>query len=81
MAAKEDAAVGSLVRLLIRAAGKQEAAQSAALRPWAAQVAFYEVVTTLFYEAPRRTLRLWFANLFKIGVVTGMLADALKLGS
>ncbi len=43
-------------------------------------VVFYEVVTNAFYEADERTLRLYFANFFKIGVVTGLLADAVKLG-
>jgi len=41
---------------------------------------FYEVVTTIFYSTPNPSLKLWFANYFKIGVVVSMLADALKLG-
>ena len=40
---------------------------------------FYETVTHLFYTAEKKTLRLWFANCFKIGVVAAMVADALKL--
>lgn len=43
-------------------------------------VLFYEIVTNAFYESEEKTLRLWFANAFKVGVVTGMLADAVKLG-
>lgn len=43
-------------------------------------VLFYEVVTNAFYEAEEKTLALWFANSFKVGVVTGLLADAIKLG-
>lgn len=41
---------------------------------------FYEVVTTIFYSTPNPSLKLWFANYFKIGVVVAMLADAVKLG-
>lgn len=41
---------------------------------------FYEVVTTIFYSTPNPSLKLWFANYFKIGVVVSMLADAVKLG-
>lgn len=41
---------------------------------------FYEVVSRLFYGATRPSLKLWFANWFKIGVVLSMLADAIKLG-
>ena len=43
-------------------------------------VVFYEVVTHAFYEAEEKTLRLYFLNSFKVGVVTGLLADAIKLG-
>lgn len=43
-------------------------------------VVFYEVVTQAFYSARTKTLRLYFANWFKVGVVTGLLADAIKLG-
>lgn len=43
-------------------------------------VVFYEVVTHTFYEAEEKTLRLYFLNFFKLGVVTGLLADAIKLG-
>jgi hypothetical protein len=41
---------------------------------------FYEIVSRLFYSAKRPSLKLWFANWFKIGVVFSMLADAIKLG-
>lgn len=40
---------------------------------------FYEAVTKAFYDAERKTLRLWFLNCFKMGVVAAMVADALKL--
>ena len=41
---------------------------------------FYEAVTKLFYSSPRPSLKLWFANSFKIGMTLSMLADAIKLG-
>jgi hypothetical protein len=41
---------------------------------------FYEIVSRLFYGATRPSLKLWFANWFKLGVVLSMLADAIKLG-
>lgn len=41
---------------------------------------FYEIVSRLFYGTDRPSLKLWFANWFKIGVVLSMLADAIKLG-
>jgi hypothetical protein len=41
---------------------------------------FYEIVSASYYNAKVKTLRLQFANLFKIGVVTACLADAVKLG-
>ena len=41
---------------------------------------FYEVVTNLFYSSPKPSLKLWFANAFKIGMTASMLADAVKLG-
>lgn len=43
-------------------------------------LAFYEAVTFAFYRAKVRTLRLYFANFFKVGVTAALLADALKLG-
>lgn len=42
---------------------------------------FYEVVSNAFYSAARPSLRLWFANFFKMGVVAALMADAIKLGS
>jgi Protein of unknown function (DUF565) len=42
---------------------------------------FYEVVSNAFYSSERPSLRLWFANFFKIGVVAALMADAIKLGS
>lgn len=42
---------------------------------------FYEVVSNAFYSAERPSLRLWFANFFKMGVVAALMADAIKLGS
>eukprot|EP00890_Picochlorum_soloecismus_P001244 jgi/Picsp_1/211/NSC_00210-R1_protein len=41
---------------------------------------FYEIVSNLFYGAKRPSLKLWFANFFKIGMTASMLADAVKLG-
>lgn len=41
---------------------------------------FYEIVSKAFYGAAKPSLRLWFANCFKIGVVVAMMADAVKLG-
>jgi hypothetical protein len=41
---------------------------------------FYEAVSRAFYAAERRTLRLWFAQWFKLGLVAALLVDALKLG-
>jgi len=44
---------------------------------------FYEVVTALFYrngKLSRKSLKMWFANYFKMGVVLSSLADAIKLG-
>lgn len=41
---------------------------------------FYEIVSRLFYQSKRPSLKLWFANYFKLGVVLSMLADAIKLG-
>lgn len=41
---------------------------------------FYEMISRLFYGAKRPSLKLWFANWFKLGVVLSMLADAIKLG-
>lgn len=42
---------------------------------------FYEVVSAAFYGSERPTLRAWFANYFKIGVLAAALTDALKLGA
>jgi hypothetical protein len=42
---------------------------------------FYEAVSAAFYGASKPTLRLWFANYFKMGLVAATMADALKLGS
>ena len=42
---------------------------------------FYEVVSNAFYSSDRPSLRLWFANYFKLGVVAALMADAIKLGS
>ncbi len=42
---------------------------------------FYEVVSNAFYSSERPSLRLWFANFFKLGVVAALMADAIKLGS
>lgn len=44
---------------------------------------FYEVVTKLFYSKgslSKRSLKMWFVNYFKMGVVLSCLADAIKLG-
>jgi len=41
---------------------------------------FYEIVSNLFYGAKRPSLKLWFANFFKIGMTASMIADAVKLG-
>jgi hypothetical protein len=44
---------------------------------------FYEVVTNLFYSEgslSRKSLKMWFVNYFKMGVVLSCLADAIKLG-
>ena len=41
---------------------------------------FYEIVSNLFYGAKKPSLKLWFANFFKIGMTASMLADAVKLG-
>jgi len=43
-------------------------------------VIFYEVVSALFYGTKRPSLRAWFANYFKLGLVAAAMADALKLG-
>lgn len=42
---------------------------------------FCEVVTHLYYTAEKPTLRLWFLNCFKLGLIASLLADAAKLGS
>ena len=42
---------------------------------------FYEVVSSAFYGADKPSLRLWFANFFKLGVVCALLAEAVKLGA
>lgn len=45
---------------------------------------FYEVVTRLFYSEgslSSKSLKMWFVNYFKMGVVLSCLADAIKLGS
>ena len=39
-----------------------------------------ETVTTAFYRAKQITLRLWFANFFKNGVLVAMMLDCMKLG-
>lgn len=44
-------------------------------------VIFYEIVSSAFYGAENPSLRLWFANFFKLGVVSALLADAIKLGA
>lgn len=43
-------------------------------------VAFCEVVSAQYYTAPRITLKLQFANCFKIGIISALMADAFKLG-
>lgn len=40
-----------------------------------------QVVTHLYYSAEKPSLRLWFANCFKMGLIASLLADAAKLGS
>lgn len=42
---------------------------------------FYELITHLYYTAPVKTLKLQFANYFKIGLVSASLAECLKLGA
>ena len=44
---------------------------------------FCEVITHLYYTQPagQRSLRLWFANCSKMGLIASLLADAAKLGS
>ncbi len=44
---------------------------------------FYELVTRLFYSEgnlSKKSLKMWFVNYFKMGVVLSCLADAVKLG-
>lgn len=44
---------------------------------------FYELVTRLFYSEGslgKKSLKMWFVNYFKMGVVLSCLADAIKLG-
>ncbi|CAL8467319.1 g6856 [Coccomyxa elongata] len=43
-------------------------------------VAFCEVVSSLYYGAPRATLKLLFLQSFKIGIICALIADAFKLG-
>lgn len=43
-------------------------------------VGFCEVVSVLFWSAPKKTLKLIFLNAFKLGIITALLADAFKLG-
>ena len=47
----------------------------------AVTVAFCELTSRAYYSAPRLTLKLVFANAFKIGVTSALIADALKLGT
>lgn len=46
----------------------------------AIMLAFYELVGHWYYTAEKLTLRLVLLNWFKMGLVAGFLADALKLG-
>ena len=41
---------------------------------------FYEVVSSIFYGSENPSLKLWFANFFKIGLVAALMAEAIKLG-
>lgn len=43
-------------------------------------VAFCEVVSSLYYAAPKQTLKLLFLQCFKIGIICALIADAFKLG-
>jgi len=43
-------------------------------------VAFCEVVSKQYYSAAKITLKLLFANCFKIGIISALIADAFKLG-
>lgn len=43
-------------------------------------VAFCEVVSSLYYGAPRASLKLLFLQSFKIGIICALIADAFKLG-
>ena len=46
----------------------------------AVTVAFCEACSSAFYGAERKTLKLLVLNAFKLGVITALIADALKLG-
>lgn len=43
-------------------------------------VAFCEIVSSLYYGAPKSTLKLLFLQCFKIGIICALIADAFKLG-
>ena len=45
----------------------------------AVTVAGYEVASSVYHRAPRKTLRLVFMNAFKMGVVVSLISDAFKL--
>ena len=43
------------------------------------EYSYLQVVSKIYYSAPRVTLKLVFLNSFKMGVVAALIADAFKL--